>query len=131
MRVTTGPRRGVVKVVAAAVLALSVALLVLATIEGAASPEDRTTTFRSRPDATTSQDPGLVNPWAAGDAAVLRALAELGRAGFDGCPWSDQREPCGSQTTDTPSTTTPAQGETTRPHETGAASGDAVGSRDG
>jgi hypothetical protein len=96
MRVTTGPRRGVVTIVGAAALALNVVLLVFATDRGAASPADPAKTFTPPTDATTTQDTGVVNPWAAGDAAVLRAFAELGRAGLNGCPWSDQREPCGS-----------------------------------
>jgi hypothetical protein len=36
-------------------------------------------------DATTHAT-GLVNPWAAGDAAALRDLAQIGRAHLNGCP---------------------------------------------
>ena len=129
MRVTTGPRRGVVTVVVAAALALNVVLLVFATVGVAASPDDPANTFTPPTDATTTQDTGVVNPWAAGDAAVLRALAELGRASLNGCPWSDQREPCARLTGGPPSTRTPARRETIRPHDTGAGSGDVVGLR--
>jgi hypothetical protein len=126
MRVTTGPRKGVATLVAAAALALNVATLVFATVGGAASHDDPATIVTSPTDATT-QDTGLVNPWAAGDAAVLQALAKLGRASLNSCPRPDQREPCGLLAGDPPSTTTPAQGEAIRPHDTGASSGD-VGS---
>jgi hypothetical protein len=85
MRVTTGPPRDVVTVVAAAALALNVVLLVT-TVGGAASPDDAADTFTPPAAATTTLDAGLVNPWAAGDAAVLRALAEVGGAGPNGCP---------------------------------------------
>ena len=92
MRITTGPRRGVVTVVGAAALALTVVLLAFAT-GGGASADDPADTFTPPTDAMTTQDTGLVNPWAAGDAAVLRVLAELGRASLEDCPSSDQGEP--------------------------------------
>ncbi len=83
MRVTTGPRRHVVAVVVAAALGVNV-LLVFTAVGGTATPDDAD---NSTPlvDATT-QDTGVVNPWAAGNAAALRALAELGRAHRNGCP---------------------------------------------
>jgi hypothetical protein len=36
--------------------------------------------------ATTGGDIGPVNPWAVGDAAVLRQFADHGRAGVGACP---------------------------------------------
>jgi hypothetical protein len=122
MRVTTGPRRRVVMGVVAAALALNVLLLIVATVGGTATLDDPANTFTPPADATT-QDTGVVNPWAAGDAAILRALAELGRAGLNGCPWSAQRQPCALLTGGRPSTRTPARPETIRPHDAGAGSG--------
>jgi hypothetical protein len=85
MRVTTGTRRHVVMVVVGAAIGLSVLLLVLAIVGGTTTPDDADDAFTLPADATT-QDIGIVNPWAAGDAAVLRELAERGRAHLNGCP---------------------------------------------
>jgi hypothetical protein len=82
MRVTTGPRRHVVAVVVAAALAVNVLLLIFATVGGTATQDDTAGPF-TPPAAPTTQDTGIVNP-SAGDAAVLRKLAELGRAHLNG-----------------------------------------------
>ena len=84
MRVTIHPRRHLVTVVVALAITLSVLLLVVA-VGGVATSEDADDTYTPTAAATTP-DTGLANPWAAGDEAVLRELAELGRAHLEGCP---------------------------------------------
>ena len=84
MRVTIDPRKHVATVVVSAAIALSVLLLVVATVGGAA-PDDDDKAQRQTAEPATPES-GVVNPWAAGDAAVLRELAELGRAHLNGCP---------------------------------------------
>jgi hypothetical protein len=81
--------------VVAAALALNVVLLIVATVGGTATLDDPANTLTPPADATT-QDTGVVNPWAAGDAAILRALAELGRAGLNGCPGRTSASPARS-----------------------------------
>ena len=87
MRVTTGPPRRVVTGVAGAAIVLAVLLLVIATIGGTAPADDVDDVDEAviPPAHATTQDTGLVNPWAAGDAAALQELAGLGRAHLDGC----------------------------------------------
>lgn len=84
MRVTIHPRRHLVTVVVALAITLSMLLLVV-TVGDIATPGDADDTYTPAADATT-QDTGLANPWAAGDAAVLREFAERGRAHLEGCP---------------------------------------------
>jgi hypothetical protein len=85
MRVTVGPRNHVITIVVSVVIALSVLLLVVATLGEATTPGDDRRAVTPAPDAAT-QDAGVVNPWAAGDAAALQELADLGRAHLNGCP---------------------------------------------
>ena len=85
MRVTLGPRNHHVTIVVSVAIALSVLLLVLATLAATATPGDDQTAINPASDAAT-QDTGVVNPWAAGDAAALQELADLGRAHLNGCP---------------------------------------------
>jgi hypothetical protein len=85
MRVTLGPRNHLVTIVVSVAIAVSVLLLVLATLGATTTRGDDRTAINPAPDAAT-QDTGVVNPWAAGDAAALRELADLGRAHHNGCP---------------------------------------------
>ena len=75
--------RHAVAVIVAAAIALSVLLLVVATVGGTTTPDHADTANTPTADAaaqdTVTQDTGPVNPWAAGDAAVARYLSELGR----------------------------------------------------
>ena len=85
MRVTLGPRNHLVTIVVSVAIALSVLLLVVATLGATTTPDgDRTAVHPASDEAT--QDAGVVNPWAAGDAAALQELADLGRAHLNGCP---------------------------------------------
>lgn len=84
MRVAMHPQRHLVTVVVTLAITLSVLLLVVS-VRGVATPEDADDTY-SPTAAATTPDTGLANPWAAGDAAVLRELAERGRAHLEGCP---------------------------------------------
>ncbi len=97
MRVTTGPARHAVTVAVAAAITLSLLLLALATLTGTAGPGTDTyqpgsLTEETAPGTGSAQpvpqdDASPVNPWAAGDAAALRELAEIGRAHLaNGCP---------------------------------------------
>jgi len=85
MRVTLGPRNHLVTTVVSAAIALSVLLLVVATLGATTTRRDNRTAITRAPDAAT-QDTGVVNPWAAGNAAALQELADLGRAHINGCP---------------------------------------------
>ena len=85
MRVTLGPRYHLVTIVVSVGIALSVLLLVVATLGAATTPGDDRRAVTPAPDAAT-QDAGVVNPWAAGDAAALQELADLGRAHLNDCP---------------------------------------------
>jgi hypothetical protein len=80
MRLTIDHRKHVATVAAAAAMALSLLLLVLAAVGSAATPD----TYA--PPATAADEAPVVNPWAAGDAAALYELADLGRAHLDACP---------------------------------------------
>jgi hypothetical protein len=80
MRLTIDHRKHVATVAAAAAMALSLVLLVLAAVGSAATPDTYT------PPATAANEAGVVNPWAAGDAAALNELADMGRAHLDACP---------------------------------------------
>jgi hypothetical protein len=68
-----------------AAIALSVLLLVVATRVATTSPGDDRSAIPPAPDPAAN-DAGVVNPWAAGDAAALQELADLGRAHLTGCP---------------------------------------------
>jgi hypothetical protein len=85
MRVTLGPRNRLVTIVVSVAIAVSVLLLVLATLGATTTPGDDHSAVTPAPDAAT-QGAGVVNPWAAGDAAALQELADLGRAHLNGCP---------------------------------------------
>jgi hypothetical protein len=85
MRVTLGPRNHLVTIVFSVAIGLSVLLLVVATLGGTATPGNDRTALHPAP-TLANQDAGVVNPWAAGDAAALRELADLGRAHLNGCP---------------------------------------------
>jgi hypothetical protein len=85
MRVTVGPRNHLVTIVVSVGIALSVLLLVVATLGATTTPGDDHSAVTPAP-ASATQDAGVVNPWAAGDAAALRELADLGRAHLNGCP---------------------------------------------
>jgi hypothetical protein len=85
MRVTLGPRNHLVTLVVSVAIALSVLLLVVATLGAATTSGDDHGAVTPALDAATP-DAGVVNPWAAGDAAALRELADLGRAHLHGCP---------------------------------------------
>jgi hypothetical protein len=85
MRVTLGPQNHLVTIVVSVGIALSVLLLVVATLGAATTPGHDRRAVTPAPDAAT-QDAGVVNPWAAGDAAALQELADLGRAHLNGCP---------------------------------------------
>ena len=85
MRVTLGPRNHLVTIVVSVAIALSVLLLGVATLGATTTRGDDRTAVNPAPDAATN-DAGVVNPWAAGDAAALRELADLGRAHLNGCP---------------------------------------------
>jgi hypothetical protein len=78
MRVTTSPRRHAVALSVVAAIALSVLLLVIATVGSSAAPNDADVANTPTADAV-AQDSGYVNPRAAGNAAAERYLAELGR----------------------------------------------------
>jgi hypothetical protein len=85
MRVTLGPRNHLVTILVSAAIALSGLLLVVATLGAGTTPRgDDRTAISPAPDAST--DAGVVNPWAAGNAAALQELADLGRAHLNGCP---------------------------------------------
>jgi hypothetical protein len=84
MRLTINHRKHVATVAAAAAMALSLLLLVLAAVGSAATPDVAGDTH-TRP-AAAADEAGAVNPWAAGDAAALYELAELGRAHLNACP---------------------------------------------
>lgn len=86
MRVTTGPPKRVVRAVASAVaIALSLLVLVLvAAAVGSMGTSDDPDPVTPPADAT-GPDAAALNPWAAGDAAALQELADLGRAHLDGC----------------------------------------------
>jgi hypothetical protein len=85
MRVTLGPRNHVVTIAVSVAIALSVLLLVVATLGATTTPGHDRTAVNSAPDEAT-QDAGVVNPWAVGNAAALQELADLGRAHLNGCP---------------------------------------------
>jgi hypothetical protein len=85
MRVTLGPPNHLVTIVVSVAIALSVLLLAVATLGATTNSRDDRTAVNPAPDAAT-QDAGVVNPWAAGDAAALQELADLGRAHLNGCP---------------------------------------------
>jgi hypothetical protein len=84
MRLTIDHRKHVATVAAAAAMALSLLLLVLAAVGSAATPDPAGDTYT--PPATAADEAGALNPWAAGDAAALNELADLGRAQLDACP---------------------------------------------
>jgi hypothetical protein len=84
MRVTLGPRNHLVTIVISVAITLSGMLLVVATLGATRTPGDDRTAVHPAPDVAT-QDAGVVNPWAAGNAAALRELADLGRAHLNGC----------------------------------------------
>jgi hypothetical protein len=75
-------RSGVTTAITAVAIALSSLLLVLAVVGGNA-PDDAGGS--TTPDVGLA-DAGPVNPWAAGDAAALLTLADLGRGHLDACP---------------------------------------------
>ena len=85
MRVTLGPRNYLVTIAVSVAIALSVLLLVVAMLGAITTPGDDRTAVNPVPDGAT-QDAGVVNPWAAGNAAALQELADLGRAHLNGCP---------------------------------------------
>jgi hypothetical protein len=78
MRVTTSSRRHAVALGVAAAIALSVVLLVVATVGGSATPDDADDADTPTADAV-AQDSGYADPWTAGSAAAERYLTELGR----------------------------------------------------
>jgi hypothetical protein len=84
MRLTIDHRKHVATVAAAVAIALSLLLLVLAAVGSAATPDPAGDTYT--PPAAAAGEAGVVNPWAAGDAAALEELAQLGRAHLDACP---------------------------------------------
>jgi hypothetical protein len=85
MRVTLGPRNKLVTGVVSVGIALSMLLLVVAMLGATTTPGDDRTAVNPALDGAT-QDAGVVNPWAAGNAAALQELADLGRAHLNGCP---------------------------------------------
>jgi hypothetical protein len=83
MRLTIGHRKHVATAAAAVAIAVSLLLLVLATVGSSATPNISGDSYT--PPAGAADEAGPVNPWAAGDAAALDELAELGRAHLDAC----------------------------------------------
>jgi hypothetical protein len=89
MQVTTGPHKHLVTVLVAASILLSSLLLVVAVggVPHGNDPDPSGVATTGDTTSATSGDTGYVNPWKAGNAAALRALAELGRqTQVDTCP---------------------------------------------
>lgn len=83
MRLTIDHRKHVATAAAAVAIAVSLLLLVFATVGSSATPDISGDSYI--PPADAVEETGPVNPWAAGDAAALYELAELGRAKLDAC----------------------------------------------
>ena len=89
MRVTTDPHNHLVTILVAAGIALSSLLLVVAVggVPHGDDPDPPGVATAGEVTAGTGGDMGYVNPWEAGNAAVLQELADLGRqTQVDTCP---------------------------------------------
>lgn len=86
MRVTAGPRSRTLTVLVLAGILISSLLLVVAVVgvRGGSQP-DRTVLGSAGTTGQVSGD-AYPNPWEAGNAAALEALAEQGRTQADACP---------------------------------------------